>query len=202
MTALTSITGETVAKGVTRGVTSALPGDFDFDLSRRMGADNLALDSGPLNGTDTWSWVLGQALGVSASTGRDVVAGANAAMDGDFSDLKRLIPLKTISDGITASEKLERGDYSAQEFVLRTLGLSPTEELDVSRETGAQIRASAKAKDERNGLISSYINASNAGEAAQVLSQIRAYNRKAGNRDIGMNWIKEQRRDERAKWQN
>jgi hypothetical protein len=86
--------------------------------------------------------------------------------------------------------------------VLKTLGLSPSEEIDVSRETGAEIKSSAKAKDQRNELIRDYVNAKNAGEAARLLGQIRLYNRKAGNRDIGINWIKEQRRDERAKWVN
>jgi hypothetical protein len=80
--------------------------------------------------------------------------------------------------------------------------LSPSEEIDVSRATGAKIKESAKAKDERNDLIRAYIDAKNSGEAARVLSRIRSFNRKNDGRDIGINWIKQQRRETRGQWAN
>lgn len=194
-------TGEMLAFGVTRG----LPGGWAFDLNARLGLDSLLTFGEPDGNTsdDFKVYILDTVAGpVGRYAGN--VAGAMADMvSGDFSKVASdVIPFKMLADTARAYNGTESGSMTNQEAVLRVFGLSGAHQANANRERGIEFAQRNREAAQRSKLITDYLNAKTSAELTRAISAVRSYNAKDGNRDIGMNWLKETRKAREAERRN
>lgn len=152
--------------------TRGLPRLLNLDLSR-MGLDSVTSFGEPRGNkeSDVKSWLFDSVSGPVVSLGGDYVKGINLLANGEVTKAaEKLIPLKVAADSIRAYRQASEGKksgtgkqtsapYSPTEAGLRALGFGTGREAEEGSANSAYYRGSAKAKEERNSLVSAWVEA-------------------------------------------
>lgn len=181
--------GKTGGEMLTRGVTRGLPGGLAFDLSSRMGLDNLVSFGQPRSNAekDIKSFLFDRLAGAPGSYVGDLVKASNALMTGEPLKAAELaIPLKIFADSLKAYRLMDEGKkspggretltpYSPLEAGIRAFGFTPEREAETSeyrRTVGGNI---AQYNQQRTKLLQDY--AQNPKNRAKAMIAIEKFNR-------------------------
>lgn len=181
--------GKTGGEMLTRGVTRGLPGGLGFDLSSRMGLDNLISFGSPRSNTekDIKAFLFDRLAGAPGSYVADLVKASNAAFNGEVMKTAELvIPLKVIADSLKAYRLMDEGKkspggretltpYTPTEAAIRAFGFTPQREAETSeqrRTVGGNI---AQYNQQRTKLLQDY--AQKPENRAKAMIAIEKFNR-------------------------
>jgi len=147
-----------------------LPRLLGFDLSGRVGTDNLALQGSPrkMDENGVKSWAFDNLKGAPLAYGIDVGKGVNALASGDFGKAFELMfPLKTLTDTAkavrggmegkkTAGGREIMSPYTPLEMAYQAFGLTPARVAEANAATGSAYRRTGEIKQDRQALINGY----------------------------------------------
>lgn len=182
--------GSTAGEMFTRGVTRGLPAGFAFDLSSKMGLDNLTSFGQPReNSMDAWNaWLWKQVSGAPVSLGTDMIRGANLIATGEYQKgVELMLPFKQAADALTSYRLATEGKKSgvtgrqtldplnAAEVTMRTLGFRPGREAETLERDNAYYTVKKERMGERQRLVSKWLNTTG-DERAAIWKQIVKYN--------------------------
>lgn len=182
--------GSTAGEMFTRGVTRGLPAGFAFDLSSKMGLDNLTSFGQPReNSMDAWNaWLWKQVSGAPVSLGTDMIRGVNLIATGEFQKgVELMLPFKQAADALTSYRLATEGKKSgvtgrqtldplnAAEVTMRTLGFRPGREAETLERDNAYYTVKKERMGERQRLVSKWLNTTG-DERAAIWKQIVKYN--------------------------
>jgi hypothetical protein len=172
--------GETAGTALTRGVTRAIPGGFGFDLSSRMGVNDLTSFGEPRTQDEAgWkTWIFNTLAGAPAGLVTDYVKGANHLMNGDpMQAAEKFIPIKTVADMLASyrmstegkisqtSKRQTMEPYAPQEAVIKALGFQPAREAQSFEKQNTFYDRSNRAKQERQKLVTEWLTGTDKGKA-------------------------------------
>ena len=182
--------GKNPAEMLTRGVTRGLPAGFAFDLSSRMGLNDLTTFGQPRENTkDAWgSWLWDTVKGAPISLGTDMIRGANMIATGDIEKgVELMLPFKQVADTLTTYRLATEGKRSGMtgrqtldpltgpEAFVRSLGFKPGREADTLERDNAYYTVKKERMGERQQLVSKWLNAKG-DEKADAWKRIVKYN--------------------------
>jgi len=182
--------GPTAGEMLTRGVTRGLPAGFAFDLSSRMGLNDLTTFGQPRENTkDAWgSWLWDTVKGAPISLGTDMIRGANMIATGDIEKgVELMLPFKQVADTLTTYRLATEGKRSGMtgrqtldpltgpEAFVRSLGFKPGREAETLERDNAYYTVKKERMGERQQLVSKWLNAKG-DEKADAWKRIVKYN--------------------------
>jgi hypothetical protein len=190
------------ARALTYGVTSsdAIFGDWATDLNSRLGLDSLILFGEPRSGSEEdWkSYMFDTLAGPIGRTGGDFLDGMSEALQGNYDELYKMIPVKLVHDAGRAWTKAAEGDMTTQDAILRTVGFTSADQAEKWRDIGRDIRGRNRSKQEYNSLIRDFIEADSTDDIIAARLAVQQYNRtNPGKRPISIRWLTKRRREER-----
>jgi hypothetical protein len=171
---LASALGQQLGEIAARGITRALPEGFAFDLSSRVGMQDMATFGEPrsADAQDLKAFLWDTVGGAPAGQIGDWIKGTQAVFNGDWAEAsQRFSPVKMLTDAIRAgrgtseSQKTAAGyeklsAYGAGEAVLRTLGFTPAREAETNEARSYFGGAIKRANAARNDLMHQWVTAS------------------------------------------
>ena len=189
-----------LARLITRGVPTAA----GADISARAGLQNMLTFGEPRNYTEegVLAYLASTAGGAPGGMATNIAKGGAAIADGDVERaMGFLMPMKTLNDAAKAAREYRAGKYTETEALIRTFGLMPSRAAAINRETGAQVRDSRRARDERVSLERRYMRARTRSERIEVERAIQRFNREAGDgRKISVRTLERRRREQFENW--
>lgn len=174
--------GVTKSKGaemLTFGISRGIPGGWGFDLSSRIGLDSLAVFGEPRSGAeqDVKAYLVDFFTGPVGRLVDNSFTAVSDMIEGDFSKAPgMLIPFKALSDSAKALRGGARGEMTTPDMVLRAIGLTSARQANISREIGANIRASTDRSAALKEITKIYTSARTKAEIARAVSKLRDYN--------------------------
>jgi hypothetical protein len=175
-----NLLGKTVGTALTRGVTRAIPGGFGFDLSSRMGVNDLSSFGEPRTQDEAgWkTWIFNTMAGAPAGLATDYVKGATHLLNGDpVQAAEKFIPIKAVTDMLASYRLMTEGKisqttkrqtmapYSPQEAAIRALGFQPAREAQNFERRNAFYDRSKGAMTERQQLMTDWMTGTDKGKA-------------------------------------
>jgi len=171
---LTSAFGQQLGEIAARGVSRALPEGFAFDLSSRVGLQDLLTFGEPRSNSaqDTSAYLWDTVAGAPVGLMRDWFAGSQALMNGEWATAaEKLTPIKVVADAIKSYRTTSTGKktaagyeslspYSIGEAAIRTLGLTPAREAETTEARNYFAGVTARANATRNDLMHQWVTAS------------------------------------------
>jgi hypothetical protein len=193
--------GEMLTYGVTRGI----PGGWGFDLSSRVGMDSLLTFGEPRSGKDAdeKEWIFDTIMGPAIATGWDMKSGIEDIFNDKWeTGLQKLIPLKTITDTLKAARGIEGGTMNEQDAVLRVIGLTSARQARLATERRREIDDASESKNDRNKIISDFVNAVSEAERKAAWQRAQEYNAnlEEGERKLTRDYLIKLRTKDRARY--
>ena len=192
--------GERAATNLTYGVTREL----GIDLNSRLGLDSLLLFGEPRSyeRAEIQSYLWQTIAGPAGRTVADAVSGVADALDGDFSNLYKTVPVKFLNDIGRAIDGGREGTMDTQDQILRIIGVSSARQAEKYQEIGSDIRERKRADAAYKDLTGAYIKARTAEELRAARLEILRYNAQLepGMKKITFPWMNRVRRDEKLRW--
>ena len=187
---LASGLGNQLGEIAARGITRALPEGFAFDLSSRVGMQNLSTFGEPRSADkqDFSAFLWDTVAGAPAGLVGDWFRGSQALMNGEFGEAaQRFSPVKMLTDAIksyrttsegkkTAAGYVSMTPYGIGEAAIRTLGFTPAREAETSEARNYFYSATKRASAERNSLMQDWFQAA-PNQRARMWGQVEAFNR-------------------------
>lgn len=182
--------GQRLGEVVTRGVTRALPEPFAFDLSSRVGLQDLFTFGEPRSdeAQDIKAFLFDFIGGAPGSMVVDTVAGVNNVWSGDWvKGIEQMSPLKIASNSIRAYRQWAEGKktaagyeamepYSLTEAFIRGFGFTPGREAEANEQRSFFYSAQKRQSAERNNLMHEWYTASPS-ERAKMWGSIERWNK-------------------------
>ena len=187
---LASAFGKQLGEIAARGVSRALPEGFAFDMSSRVGLQDLFTFGEPRSADkqDFSAFMWDTVGGAPAGLIGDWAKGSQALMNAEWSEAaERLTPIKMVADAIKSYRTTSEGKktaagyeslapYSIGEAAIRTLGFTPAREAETSEARNYFYSATKRASAERNSLMQDWYQASSS-QRGRLWGQIEAFNR-------------------------
>ena len=186
---LASAFGQQLGEIAARGVSRALPAGFAFDMSSRVGLQDLFTFGEPRSADqqDLKSFMWDVVGGAPVSLAGDWFKGSQALMNGEWVEAaERFTPIKVVADAIKSyrvtseGKKTEAGyeslaPYSMGEAAIRTLGFTPARESETAEARNYFYSATKRASAERNSLMQDWYQASGSARG-RLWGQIEKFN--------------------------
>lgn len=204
----TELTGsETGGEVLTYGVTRGIPGGWGFDLSGRVGLSSILTFGEPRSGkeADEKAWLFDTLGGPTVAMGWDMKDGIEEIIAGKWEQgLQKVIPFKTITDTLKAARGAEGGTFNEQDAVLRVLGLTSARQARLGEEKRREIDEASGSKDQRNKIISDFVNAVNEEERRAAWRRAKEFNAnlEEGERGLTLDYLTRLRAKERARFKD
>lgn len=163
---------ELLRKGV---VTRAL----GIDVSDRMSQADLWSGFVPdkLDRSGLMDYAGSLVLGAPGSTLFDWFDAGRKLWDADIvGALEKAVPIKILSDTVTAVKQYSNGKMNAGDAVAKVVGFKSARQARIQEDRDMDFRQKKRVKEESNALFKEYINATSSGELIRLKARIREFN--------------------------